>query len=249
MIPAAAAGESASPDTRAEFAIPAHTARYQVYRRGREIGVIHTELSRRDDGIWHFATETEATVAMARILGLSAEESAHFLWRDGAILPLTYHKVSRGPTGSRYWQHRLDWDAGLSESRNHDGDLEIELETGVLDPLTLRLEVAMRLHDPDARGRDHAVRVIERDEIEDQEIRYRARETIQVPAGCFESLRMYRFRREGSSRNYDAWFARDYHWLPVRVVHYQDDRPELDIQLAEFSDMPGIDTECPGGTG
>lgn len=246
---APAAPEAVAGEPGEGVAIPAHEARYQVLRKGSEIGHIHTALDRRDDGVWHYVTESEATATMARVLGISAEESAHFLWRDGAVVPLTYHYVSRGPSGTRYWQHRMDWDAGVSETRTHKGELEIPLEPGVLDPLTLRLEMAARLHHADARRRNHDLRVIERDELEDQEVRHRSRESVQVPAGCFDSLRMYRFRREGSSRNYDAWFARDFHWLPVRMVHYEDGEPELDIRLAEASGLPETAAECDDSEG
>jgi len=43
---------------------------------------------------------------------------------------------------------------------------------------------------------------------------------------------MHRFRKEGSSRNYHSWHADAFHWMPVRILQFEDGREELDIQLA-----------------
>lgn len=218
---------------------PSHTATYEVLRNGRKAGEIHVSLKRRDDGIWHYDTTTEATAFTARVLGLSADESAHFIWRDGQVLPLTYHQVARGPSRNRFWQHRFDWDAGYSDTNNYDGDHEIELEPGVVDPLTLRLAVAARLSDPGARHQDHAFRVLERDEVEDQHFFFQGTETLELEAGCFNTVKMQRFRREGSSRNYYSWHAAELHWLPVRIVQLRDGSKSLDIRLIDWAmDQP-----------
>lgn len=213
---------------------PPHTATYEVLRNGRKAGKIHVSLTRRDDGIWHYDTTTEATAFMARLLGLSADESAHFVWRGDKILPLTYHQVARGPTRNRFWQHRFDWETGYSETHTYEGDYDIELEPGVIDPLTLRLAVAHRLAEPDGR-RDHAFRVLERDEIEDQKFFYQGTEILELDAGCFNTVKMQRFRREGSSRNYYSWHAAELHWLPARIVQLRDGEKSLDIRLLEWS--------------
>ena len=215
--------------------LPAHEAVYEVLRRGSKIGEIHIRLDQNAQGIWLFDTETVATARLARVLRVSAEESAHFVWRDGHVLMLTYRQVARAPTRTRYWQHEADWEAGISRTQTYAGDLEIELEDQLLDPLTLRLQLAVALHDEANRGADLQFRVLERDEVEDQYFIYQGRERVDVPAGCFESIRMQRFRREGSSRNYDSWHAEAFHWLPLRIVQFKDGDPELDIRLLSTS--------------
>lgn len=215
----------------AQAPLPAHDAVYEVLRRGSKIGEVHVSLSQNHQGIWLFDTETVATARLARLLRVSAEESAHFVWRDGQVLMLTYRQVARAPTRTRYWQHEADWDAGISRTQTYEGDLEIELENQLVDPLTLRLQLAVELADPANRGKDLQFRVLERDEVEDQYFLYQNEETVDVPAGCFESIRLQRFRREGSSRNYDSWHAEAFHWLPLRILQTKDDDPELDIRL------------------
>lgn len=219
----------------AQVPVPAHDAVYEVLRRGSKIGEVHVSLSQDDQGIWLFDTETVATARLARLLRVSAEESAHFVWRNGQVVMLTYRQVARAPTRTRYWQHEADWEAGISRTQTYEDDLEIELEDQVIDPLTLRLQVAAELADPANRGKDLHFRVLERDEVEDQHFFYQDQETVKVPAGCFDSIRMQRFRREGSSRNYDSWHAEAFHWLPLRILQTKDGDPELDIRLLSTS--------------
>ena len=215
--------------------LPAHDAVYEVLRRGSKIGEVHVSLKVVDGDIWRYQTETVATSTLARLLRVSAEESAQFVWRDAHALPLTYRQVARAPTRTRYWQHEIDWQAGLTRSQTHEGDLEIALEKNLLDPLTLRLQVALALQNPDNRGQDLEFRVLERDEIETQFFFYLDRQSITLPAGCFDAIQMQRFRREGSSRNYESWHSERFHWLPLRILQIKDGKPEIDIRLLTTS--------------
>jgi hypothetical protein len=230
-------------DSSAQFPIPPHQSRYEVLRNGKKIGEVTTRLSRDERGIWFFDTDTIATSTLARMLRLSAEESAHFMWQDGQILPLTYRNVAREPLRTRFWQHQLDWNAGISRAQTHEGDLEIELEAGLLDPLTLRLQTsaALALSKGIDGGRLEA-RVIERDDIEDQRMEWLGEERLTTDLGCFETQRWYRFRREGSSRNYRMWLSKDLHWMPLRIDLGDEDNA-IGLRLIE-TDLLAAPATC-----
>jgi hypothetical protein len=229
----AASASSAPTEAPGQAPLPAHTAVYEVLRRGSKIGEVHVSLSQNDNGVWHFDTETVATSRLARLAGASAEEAAWFVWNDDRIQMLNYRQVTRAATRTRYWQHELDWAEGISNTRTYEGDHVIALEADVVDPLTLRLQLAVNLARPGQRGRDQHFRVLERDEIEDQQFLFIDEERVEVPVGCFEAVRMERFRREGSSRNYHSWHAEAFHWMPLRILQTRDGREELDIRLID----------------
>ena len=232
----AAADVSAANTPVAEQApLPQHSAVYEVLRRGSKIGEVHVDLSKNPNGLWSYHTETVATATLAKLLRVSAEESAQFVWRDGFAIPLTYRQIARAPTRTRFWQHEIDWQAGQTRSETHQGELNIPLEDGLLDPLTLRLQVAVALQDPTQRGKDLQFRVLERDEVEKQYFYFLDRSAVTVPAGCFDAIHLHRFRREGSSRNYESWHAERFAWLPVRILQLKDGEPALDIQLLSTS--------------
>jgi len=219
-----------------------HSADYRVLRGGSPIGRLSVELQRRDDGLWHYRIESEATAWYVRLLGISTTESAWFAWRDGAIVPLTYHHVSREPGADRFWQHQYDWQQGISRTRTHAGDHDIELEPGTVDPLTLRLAVLARLRR--AGGpEDFALTVLERDAIEAQRYEFIGRETLRLHGRCYPTVKFRRFRKEGSSRNYIAWHAPELGWLALRIAHTDDGKPIV----LELDALDAGDLQWPGG--
>jgi hypothetical protein len=225
----------------AETGLEPHRAAYSVTRGDSEIGRIEVELRQREDGLWHYRFESLATAWYVRLLGVSATESAWFQWRDGELLPLTYHHVSREPGRDRYWQHRYDWQRGSTETRTHAGELEIPLSEGLVDPLTLRLAAVQRIRDQAPEFESFELSVIERDEIERQSIRFLRTERIEVAGRCYRTAVFKRFRKPGSSRNYAAWHARELDWMPVRIAHEDDGKPitlSLESWHSETRELP-----------
>ncbi|MEN1727833.1 MAG: DUF3108 domain-containing protein [Pseudomonadota bacterium] len=228
------------PETR--FPVPPHRSVHEVLRNGSKVGEVHSELSVDERGIWFFDTRTVATSTLARMLRLSAEESANFLWQDDTILPLTYRQIARSPMRTRYWQHQLDWDQDLSHAQTWEGDLDIELEAGLLDPLTLRLQTSALLNRQAIADDTLTFRVLERDRIEDQRMERLGDQQIQSSIGCFDTELWYRFRREGSSRNYRMWVAESLHWMPIRIdLSDDDDDDAISLRLIESSLVPAQD--------
>jgi len=223
--------------------IPAHEAIYVVRYNGKIIGEIDFVLEPANEQVWHIRTQTRATSFLAKTLGSAITEAAHFVWQSTddtfEILPLTYHQVSREPFRTRFWQHRFDWEDMRSETLTHEGSQVITLKENLMDPLTLRLALAARLMDTPqpSLSKDEPLRflVLDRDDIEDQQMQYLGPETVDVPAGCFSTLHFYRFRKEGSSRNYDAWVSESNSWLPVKV-RQQDGGRKITMEL-KHSDL------------
>lgn len=237
-----AAGASAADEPTFE----PHAASYAVTRDGSEIGRIDVELARGEDDLWHYRFESRATAWYIRLLGVSATESAWFQWYRGAILPLTYHHVSREPGRDRYWQHRYDWETRTSDTRTHAGELELDLVDGMLDPLTLRLAAVERIAEQAPDFESFELTVLERDAIERQEYRFLRRERVEVAGRCYDAAVFRRFRKPGSSRNYTVWHARELDWQPVRIVHDDDGKP-IELSLDRWrSDGSDRDLPAPG---
>lgn len=202
-----------------------HQAAYEVRRGDSTIGRLRVELDQRDDGLWHYRIESRATAWYVRVLGISTTESAWFRWSGERVVPLTYHHVSREPGQDRFWQHRYDWEEMRSDTSTHAGESSIELADGVVDPLTLRLQVVATLARQAPDFESFELLVLERDEIEVQQYRRIGAEALQIGSRCFETEVFKRFRKEGSSRNYTAWHAASLGWMPVRIRHEDDGKP------------------------
>ena len=230
--------------------IPAHHSTYAVLYNGKPVGELEFVLEKANESVWHVKTETRATSFLAKTLGSEVTEASHFYWQKEAgrdqLIPLTYHHVSREPLRTRFWQHRYDWDNELTQTLTHEGEQTIEIRPDILDPLTLRLQLAADLARLEAMDslpmEDQHYWVLDRDDVESQRIEPRGAETIEVPAGCFDALKFYRFRKDGSSRNYDLWVSQALAWLPVQMV-FQEDNREIRFELV-YSDLIEETPQC-----
>lgn len=202
-----------------------YRASYTVTRGNADIGRVDVELTRREDGLWHYAIESQATAWYIRMLGISTTETSWFQWYKGRVLPLTYHHVSREPGSDRFWQHRYDWQKMQTDTRTHEEDLIVPLEIGVVDPLSLRLAAVARIAEQAPVFESFGMQVLERDAIERQEYRYNGTELLEIDGRCYRTAVFKRFRKQGSSRNYTAWHAESLGWMPVRIVHQDDGKP------------------------
>ena len=198
------------------------------------VGEIDFVLEKANETVWHIRTESRATSLLAKAFGSEVTQASHFYWdmttEIPTLVPLTYHHVSREPLRTRFWQHHFDWDSQTSKTITHQGDQVISLPEQLLDPLTLRLQLAVDLNMSDPKIEERNFWVLDRDDVEAQRIEYRDAEPVQVSAGCFEAHHYYRFRKEGSARNYDLWVSPDLDWLPLRTLQ-TDGKREIRIDL------------------
>lgn len=215
------------------FPIPEHTAVYEVLRRGSSIGKLHVRLER-DGDRFHYSTESEATSTLARMLRASADEAAEFQFTSDGLKPSRYEQSTRFPGRNRFWEADFDWEASAARGEDHNGELDVELTESTLDPLTLRLALALAMAREDLAADEYSFDVLERNEVETQSFKNRGYFNINLPAGCLGAWQMERIR-EGSDRVFNSWHAPDFHFMPVRILQERDGRQDLDIRLIETS--------------
>ncbi|WP_181935626.1 DUF3108 domain-containing protein [Wenzhouxiangella sp. 15190] len=217
--------------------LPAHEATYEVLRHGKKVGELMVSLEQLDTGVWHYQSDTRATAWWARALDLAAEEAAHFVWRDDRIMMLTYHHAQHAPANNRFFQHRTDWEAGTTRVRTENGSQTVELVDNMVDPLSLRLQLAVNLADESQRRTTHDFTLLDRDEVKHKRYTFDGEERIDVPAGCFDAVRIRRIEKPESDKNNLSWHAADFYWMPVRILRQEDGKDKLDIRLLE-TDLP-----------
>ncbi|GAB4169446.1 MAG: hypothetical protein Kow0020_03210 [Wenzhouxiangellaceae bacterium] len=245
MIAATGAAQAELDTTEALFPIPPHRAIYEVKRGDKTIGRVTATLTALPDGLWEYRIDSEATVWYLKMLDVGAEEWVRFGWRDGRIQPQRYHHRSREPGRDRYWDHEFDWAAGISRTRTHEGPMEIPITTGVLDPLSLRLAASLAIRNATLSGPEpfagFEAPVLERSRVETQRYFRTGAEPVRIDRRCYRTEVYRRERKPGSARNYDAWHAPLLGGLPVRVRHFEQNRPitlELTALESEALTLP-----------
>jgi len=225
---------AASPGAAEALPIPEHTARYTVRQRGREAGYLDVQLRGRDDGGYDYTLVTTATSTLLRLLGVAINEQGHFEWQEDRIRPVSYGQLITRPGRNRFWEAEFDWQALRATGRSHRGELDVALVPGVLDPLTLRLQLAIEMSRSGAAAPAWEFAVLERNQVERQQFLPRARESFRLPGGCLPVLRLERLR-EDDDRGYNSWHAEAFHWLPVRIQQLREGVEDLDLQLEQTS--------------
>lgn len=212
-----------------------HEARFDVWRRGSKLGELTLVLEQTENGEFHYRASTEATSFLTRLLRVGSDEAARFAWRDGRIKSVHYQRDTRQPGKKRFWEADFDWASGRARRSGDTDEPDALLADGVIDPLSLRLKIAMALAADPRREDDLAFQVLERERVETQIYRPRGYFNLTVPAGCVTALELERIQEDKPDRELHVWHSPATAWLPVRVRQLRDGKEEMDMVLAESS--------------
>jgi len=156
---------------------------------------------------------------MASMLGLDIVEKSTFRWRDGMPEGLQYRYEQHAAIKSRKRSADFDWNA--REARNSDGknDWIAPLDRSAMDRNLVTLAIMARLK---AGSQDLVFPVVDKDRIAEQRYTQGARESLSLPAGTVDAVRVER-RRDDASRTTTSWFAQQRGWLPVQIEQSDKD--------------------------
>jgi len=203
-------------------------AEYDVLRNGKELGRATLTLRPLGDGAWEFSNQTHGTKGMASLLGLDVVEKSTFRWHDGQPEGLRYSYSQKAAVKSRERSTEFDWKAGEAQSNDGKNAYTARLEPGAMDRnlVTVALMAALKQN-----AHDLSFRVVDKDRIADQNYRESGRETLTLPAGQLEAVRVER-QREDSKRTTVSWFAPQRNWLPVQIEQVEKSGETITLQLA-----------------
>jgi hypothetical protein len=203
-------------------------ADYQVLRNGKELGQATLALRDAGHGTWEFSSQTRGTKGMASLLGVDVVEKSTFRWRDGIPQGLHYTYAQKAAIKSR--QRSIDFDWDTQQARTHDGDREsvVPLQGSAMDRnlVTLALMARLRSHSPDL-----TFHVVDKDHVGEQRYVAGARESLSLPAGRIDSVRVDR-QRDDSKRTTTIWFAPQRDWLPVQIEQVEKNGETITMRLA-----------------
>jgi hypothetical protein len=206
-------------------------ADYQVKRNGKELGRATLTLRPAGDGTWEFSQRTEGTKGMASLLGVDVTEQSTFRWRDGMPEGLDYRYAQHTALKSRQRSTRFDWTAHEARSRDGKRDWTAPLDESAMDRnlVTIALMAALK-----AGAHELSFAVVDKDRVSAQRYVRGARESLSLPAGRIEAVRIDR-QRENSRRTTTLWLAPRLDWLPVQIEQVEKNGETITLQLARPS--------------
>jgi hypothetical protein len=205
-------------------------ADYIAARNGSDIGTAQSALTPVEGETWEFLTHTRGTSGLAALARLEVLEKSEFRWHG--LLPelIQYDYRQTAVWSSRERSLRADAAAGRIVSRDRDRTYSLTFEPGVSDrnAVALAIAAALAADVPELR-----FRVADKGEVEWHAYRRAGTETLETPAGRFETLRIERVR-ENPGRTTTSWLAPSEGYVPVRILHRESDGESFELRLVRL---------------
>lgn len=227
---------------RADWPPPSYRAVYDLYMDGKVRGETRVRFDR-DGQRWSFDNEAEGVKGLAGFLGAETAESSAGTLDGETILPERFSHRYKIAFRKDNWSAKFDWGEGVVRTTHKRDELELPLEPGTVDPLSLTL--AMQLH-LSRNAQEWETRFVDEDEIAAQRFRAVPAEPLPTPLGCLDVIEVQRIR-ENSTRYSSIWFAPDLDFITARMVHGKRDGHEFELKLRSLSvegDAVKTENEC-----
>jgi len=219
-LAAASAGTSA-----AGIELHPQRAVYSVARNGKTVGDASYSLASNPDGSWTLQSITKGTAGMAKLFGLDVREQSTFRWHGGKPEGVRYDYKQDAAIKHKQRTIDFDWRSGEAHVRDNGKDFSYAIAPGAIDRSTVAVALGMYLA---SGARDATLSVAQKDHVEQQRFEAQAEETVSVPAGKFQAMRMERTDAAGKAR---SWYAPEVTTLPVRVEQVQGDGSTIVMEL------------------
>ncbi|MFT4045414.1 MAG: DUF3108 domain-containing protein [Solimonas sp.] len=228
--PAFAAGEVGA---RAAAALPegfwaARADRYSVEWGSVSLGDGTIALTPAGDGCFDYRSST-SPVAVVRWTYGSPSEASRFCVQDGLVRPQHFQYSNDKRSGDDF---SIDFDARMQRAKLIKGGVVAEIKAP--DPSYDRFSIreAVRLWVAQNAGQIGAEKdfdFIDEDKLRTYRFRIEAHETVQVPAGKFDALRVVRI--DNPKKSYRYWLAPSRDYVPVKIEHINKGKTELRMAL------------------
>ena len=185
-------------------------ATYRVVKGTFRLGTTTIRLEARGSS-WRYRSVTEAEGVFSLFVDGDITETARFVTTDTGLRPLYFRHDE--PDDEDDVTVRFDWDAREAHVRLPDGKRTVPLKPRTHDPFTVILSVMHGL----ANGAESVGFPGIDDDGEETELKFEitARESVDVPFGKFEAVRVRRIRDD--KRSTITWLAPELDWLPVMI--------------------------------
>jgi hypothetical protein len=204
-------------------------AEYDALRNGDALGKTTLELSDNRDGTWTLRSETRGTSGLAKLAGIHIVETSRFRWHDGRPEAIEYSYKQDSAIKNR--TRHASFANGEVAVEEGGQTFRYAIVPGLIDRHAVTLAIATDLK-RNAQAFDYKVAV--KDHVEDMRYERGGNETLDVPAGKFETVLMRRVGEPGNDRKRVArsWFSEKLGWLPVEIEQSEKKGDTITLKLA-----------------
>lgn len=200
------------------------SAHYQADWKSMSVGSSDLEL-RQDTAPGHYIyTWTITAHGIFRMI--YRDDLVQKSWlriRNEHVLPLKYSAVDGSATANL----DFDWDAGRARGKTEKKDVDLQLELGTQDVMSIQVEVMLDLKNGDL---PKTFQVIDRDEVKEFMYAKEGTATIGTAIGDLDTI-IVSSRRPGGNRILTMWFAPSLGFVPVKAERTRDGKLEFAMRI------------------
>lgn len=204
------------------------TATYEVTYRGMRAGRLTFKLSR-DEATGRYSYETTADPSLlARFVISSAavERSVMEIGADG-VRPLEWHLEDGKSSADKDGKLQFDWTRNVATGVVEGKDIELPLEPGLQDRLSIQIDVVTSL----LRGQEPGtIPLIDNNRIKRYDYVKKGTETIETQLGKLDTV-LYESTRQGSDRQSRFWMIPKMEFLAARAEQIRKGKVETVMVL------------------
>lgn len=203
------------------------TATYRVLRDGAPMGEASVSLKPLGNGQWEYAKHVRGTAGLAAMLGANLDETSRLRWKGDVPEALAYDYRMNAAIKAKRRHLAVDWERGRVSVDEGKGVETYAAVPGMVERNTVALAIGLALRE----GKQRIVLpVAVRQAVETQRFAVTGKETVAVPAGRYDAVRV---DRTDADRGFSAWYVPGRYPLPVKLS--QHDGGDLTMELASFS--------------
>jgi len=212
--------------------IPSFEASYRIERSIFDIGRIQLQFYLSPAGNYVYNSITEVAGFIAWFRDDRVEETSRGRMDASGVYPDHYHFERIGGKGDKRAAVRFDWNTGQVENTIDGESWKMAIPQGALDKLVVQIAMMRNLQDS---VQDQHFRVADGGKLKDFRIHVRRRETLEVPAGNFETIKVEKTPEYGNRKTY-LWLAPGLGYLPVQIMRIEEDGASYYSVLESASD-------------
>lgn len=212
--------------------LPDFSASYELRLGSLPIGTSTISLENSSDGGYRYESRSTPNKLISWLFKDHLHETSRGTLAGDGVRPAEYHYNRSGGSRERTAELSFDWESMTVSNHVEDSRWKMDIPAGTLDKLASQLAMMLALR----QGKtDITFKIADGGKLKDYRFRVVGQETLELPAGTFDTLKITKLRNNKKRETY-IWCAPALNYLPVRIWQREKDDAEYQSDLAEFSD-------------
>ena len=208
-----------------DIPLPMFNAEYSLKRNGVTLGTSTRSLSAAPDGVFVYASSTQAVGLIAWFVKDHIDEHSKWSFDNGRIRPIEYVYHRHGGSKTRLVKLSFDWQHLTVTNIIEDDHWRMEIPPDAQDKLVYQLAI---MYDLMNGKKKLEYKIADGGKLKDYNFAITGEEVLNTPLGKLKTVRLQRI---GDRRDTTVWCAPQLSYLPVRLEQQDTDGSELTMQI------------------